>query len=131
MFTSRHLVEWIEGHIESGAEVRNDTLPQTGRVIYVRTSSGPGYNLEGVQDNLAFTLECRGADRNFDDAEYIAREVDEIILKNGGEPYEFLDGNYMYFIGRTGGPPAELLVSDTSGRYAFTCSYYVTVATDL
>lgn len=131
MFTSRHLVEWIEGRTESGAEVFNDRIPPTGRIIYVRMGSGPGYDLEGVQDNLTFTVECRGADRNFDDAEYIAREVDDAILRYGGDPYTFLDGTYMYFIGRTGGAPSELLVADTAGRYAFTCNYYVTIATDL
>lgn len=131
MFTSRHLVEWIEGRTESGAEVFNDRIPPTGRIIYVRMGSGPGYDLEGVQDNLTFTVECRGADRNFDDAEYIAREVDDAILRYGGDPYTFSDGTYMYFIGRTGGAPSELLVADTAGRYAFTCNYYVTIATDL
>lgn len=131
MFTSRHVVEWIEGHTKSGAEVFNDRIPPTGRIIYVRMGSGPGYNLESIQDNLTFTLECRGADRNFDDAEYIAREVDDAILRYGVEPYMFSDETYMYFIGRTGGAPSELLVADTSGRYAFTCNYYVTVATDL
>lgn len=131
MFTSRHLVEWIEGRTESGAEVFNDRIPPTGRIIYVRMGSGPGYDLEGVQDNLTFTVECRGADRNFDDAEYIAREVDDAILRYGGDPYTFSDGTYMYFIGRTGGAPSELLVADTAGRYAFTCNYYVTIATNL
>lgn len=131
MFTSRHVVEWIEAHTKSDVDVRNDTLPPTGRVIYVRMGSGPGYTLEGIQDNLSFTLECRGADRNYDDAELIAREVDDAILRYGREPYTFLDGTYMYFIGRTGGAPSELLVADVSGRYAYTCNYYVTVATDL
>lgn len=131
MFTSRHLVEWIETQIQSGAEIYNDRIPPTGRIIYVSLSSGPGYSLEGVQDNVSFTVECRGADRNYDDAEYIAWDLDRAILLHGLNPYEFADGTYMYAIVRSGGPPTQLVVADTSGRYAFTCNYVVTVATDL
>jgi hypothetical protein len=130
MFMTRHLVEWLESHISSGAKVYYDTLPQTGRVIYVRLSSGPGYSLEGVQDNITFTVECRGADRNYDDAEHIAWDVDRSILMYGNQPHEFADGGYLYYVGRVGGPPTSLLVADTAGRYAFTCNYYCTVATD-
>lgn len=131
MFTSRHLVEWLEHYITSGAKVYNDTLPQTGRVICVRMSGGPGYTMEGVQDNITFTLEVRGADRNYDDAEFIAWDADRAILMYGRQPHEFGDGEYQYFIGRTGGPPAQLTVADTAGRYAFTSNYYATVATNL
>lgn len=131
IFTGRHVKEWLEAHIMSGAKVFNDVIPPTGRIIYVRMSAGAGYSLEGIQDNPTFTLEVRGADRNFDDAEYIAREADDIILRQGDIPYTFSDGTYVYFIGRTGGAPSELQVSDISGRYAFTCNYYATVATDL
>ena len=131
MYTSRHIKEWLEDHITSGAEVYNDVLPPTGRIIFVRTGSGLGYDLEGVQDNLTFTIETRGADRNFDDAEYIAREVDQIILRQGGDPWEFPDGEDQYFMGRTGGPPVNLAIIDTASRFAFTCNYYVTVDTGL
>lgn len=131
MFTSRHIVEWLEGRITSGARIYNDLVPPSGRIIYVRMGSGPGYDLEGVQDNLTFTLECWGADRNYDDAEFIAREVDSVILRQGCFPWEFPDSEYLYFMGRTGGPPMELTISDASGRYGFTCNYYVCVATGL
>ena len=131
MFTSRHIMEWIEGRITSGAKVYNDLIPASGRIICVRMGSGPGYDLEGIQDNLTFTLEVRGADRNYDDAEYIAREVDEVILRQGSSPWEFPDGEYMYYMGRTGGAPAQMLVSDTAGRYAFTGNYYACIATGL
>lgn len=131
MFTSRHLVEWLTDRISSDAEVVNDTIPPSGRIIYVRLQPGPGYDLEGVQDNMIFTLECRGADRNFDDAEYIAREADLTILKYGKEGYEFSDGTYMYAIERAGGGPGQIPVADIAGRYIFTCNYIVTVATDL
>lgn len=131
MFTSRHIKEWLEVRIASGAKVYNDMIPVTGRIIYVRMGSGPGYDLEGAQDNLGFSIEVRGADRNFDDAEYIARDVDQTILTQGSVPFEFPDSEYLYFMGRTGGSPAELLVADSAGRYAFTCNYYVCVATGL
>lgn len=131
MFTSKHVKEWLEGHILSGAKVYNDLIPPTGRIIYIRMSSGPGYSLEGIEDNVTFTLEVRGADRNFDDAEYVARDADDAILRYGDVPYDFSDGTHMYFMGRTGGGPAELTVADSSSRYAFTCNYYAAVATDL
>lgn len=131
MFTSRHVKEWLEAHISSGAKVYNDVIPPTGRLIYVRMLSGAGYTLEGIQDNPAFTLEVRGADRNFDDAEYIAREADDTILRFGGVGYEFSDGTYMYFMGRTGGGPSQILVPDSAGRFTFSCNYYAPVATDL
>lgn len=130
MFTSRHLVDWLTQNTTSGAKVYNDTIPPTGRVIYVRLGAGSGYDLEGVQDTLSFTVECRGADRNFDDAEAVAWDVDRAILTLGA-PYEFPDGTYMYFIGRSGGPPSQVPVADLAGRFVFTCNYYVTVATDL
>ena len=98
MFTSLHVKEWLEDHILSGAKVYNDQMPPTGRIIYVRMLSGPGYSMEGIQDNLAFSLEVRGADRNFDDAENIVREIDDLILKYGRDPYTFSDGTYMYFM---------------------------------
>lgn len=130
MFTSRHLQEWIEAHISSGAKVFTDRLPPTGRIIYVRLGGGPGYDMEGAQDNITFTAECRGADRNYDDAEQIAWDLDRAILRYGDQPHDFGDGAYQYFVGRLGGSPSQLLVADTSGRYAFTCNYFVTVATD-
>lgn len=130
MFTSRHIVEWLEGRITSGAKVYNDLVPPSGRIIYVRMLSGPGYTLEGIQDNLSFSVQCWGSDRNYDDAEFIAREVDQVILLQGG-PWEFPDGEYMYFMGRVGSPPTELTVTDSAGRYGFTCNYYVCVATGL
>lgn len=131
MFTSRHIMEWLEDRITSGAKVYNDVIPPTGRIIYVRMGSGPGYALEGIQDNLSFTLEARGADRNFDDAEYIAREADAIILREGSAPWSFPDEEHLYYMGRTGGPPMELSIADVTGRYAFTCNYYVCIATGL
>lgn len=131
MFTSLHLKQWLEDRVTSGAKVYNDMIPPSGRVIYVRMGSGPGYDLEGVQDNLTFSLETRGADRNFDDAEYIARDADQQILLQGQAPWTFPDGEYLYFMGRTGGPPSELTVADSAGRYAFTCSYYACVATGI
>lgn len=131
MFTSLHVKEWLEDRITSGAKVYNDMIPPTGRIIYVRMQSGPGFALESIQDNLVFTVEVRGADRNFDDAEYIAREVDGLILTQGILPWEFPDGEYLYYMGRTGGPPMELTVADSAGRYAFSCNYYACVATGL
>jgi len=131
MFTSLHVKQWLEDNILSGAKVYNDQIPPTGRLIYVRMLPGAGYSMEGIQDNLAFTLEVRGADRNFDDAEYIARDADEAILRYGGVPYTFSDDTHMYFMGRTGGGPGQILVPDAAGRFAFSGNYYVTVATDI
>lgn len=131
MFTSLHVKQWLEDHILSGAKVYNDQIPPTGRLIYIRMLSGAGYSMEGIQDNLAFTLETRGADRNFDDAEYIARDADDAILRYGIMSYTFPDDTYMYYMGRLGGGPAQILVPDASGRFSFSGSYYATVATDL
>lgn len=131
MFTSLHVKEWLEAHISSGAKVYNDVIPPSGRLIYVRMQPGAGYTLDGIQDNPSFTLEVRGGDRNFDDAEYIARDADDTILRYGRDPYTFSDGTYLYFIGRTGGGPGQILVPDSAGRYTFSGNYYATVATDL
>lgn len=131
MFTSRHIKEWLEDRVDNRVKVYNDAIPPYGRVIYVRMSPGPGYSMEGIQDNLGFTIEIRGADRNFDDAEELSRTVDDLILREGTTPWEFPDSEYMYFMARTGGPPIELSVADSAGRYAFTCNYYVRVATNL
>lgn len=130
-FTSRHLVEWLEANINSGAEVHNDYIPPTGRIIYVSLGAGPGLALEGVQDRLSFSIETRGADRNYDDAETIALDVDSVIREAGFLPYEFPDGTYMYCIERVGSPPFQVPVTDLAGRYIFSCNYLVTVATDL
>jgi hypothetical protein len=41
MFGSLHVKEWLEGRIQSGAQVYNDMIPPTGRVIYVAMQSVP------------------------------------------------------------------------------------------
>lgn len=129
-FSSSLLRKWLESYVTSGAKVYTDRMPDTGRVILITMQPGAGLEMEGILDNPAFNIQCRGAENNYEDAEEISLEVDSIILNNGYLGFE-MDGVIIQGIDRTGGAPQEIIVSDRANRFAFSCNYYAKVFTNI
>ena len=133
--TSTKLADYLRPQVTSGARVFPGKVPDMpNRVIGITMAPGPGLMLDGLFDSQGFLVTCRGAENNLPDAEEIANEVDNIFLgiAPGSKCLSFLMNNiYIDMIGRTGGAPAQLLMSDSLSRWTFTCSYYVQVATNI
>jgi hypothetical protein len=122
-FSSTFLKKWLEKYVTSGAKVYIDQMPDTGRVIFITMQPGPGLELEGLLDNPAFNIQCRGAERDYEDAEAIALEVDSIILEYGHLGFEMSDV-VVQMMDRTGGAPQQINIADRASRFAFSCNYY-------
>lgn len=129
-FTIGLLRRWFEPLITSGAKIYTDRIPSTGRMIYLSRASGIGLEMEGLIDNPRFSIQCRGGENNFEDAEDIALDIDSVVLELGSQGWE-LDGVRVHFMDRTGGNPQQLSVSDSADRFAFSCNYYAKVFTNI
>lgn len=127
--TMRKLKDWLDPQITSGARIRFDRMPDTGRVILVQSRSGAGLQEEGLFDAVGISMQCRGAENNYEDAENIALEFDDVLLKNGQNVW--MDDVYVQFIGRIGGSPSMLPIDDPQSRFTFTCTYYAIASTGL
>lgn len=124
------LRRWLLLHVRSGAKIFTDRIPKTGRVIFITINPGAGLTDEGLIDNPSFNVQCRGGENNYEDAERIALEVDQIILELGSVGFEF-EGVQFYLLDRTGGGPQQINVSDTANRFAFSGNYYAKVSTNI
>jgi len=131
--------EWIVPLITSGAKVIPGRLPDMpNRVIGIRSSPGPGLAMDGIFDVVGITIECRGGENNYADAEFIAGEVDDIFL---GKHSTALSENFIIGedanstvingMGRVGGGPVSLTMPDSTSRWTFMCSYFAYVSTDV
>ena len=132
--TSKMFASWLAAQVNSDAKVIPGRVPQTpNRVIGVQMQGGPGLVFEATYDVVTFQITCRGAENNLDDAERIALEVDNVIL-NAPANFEIgVDGNSVNCndLGRTGGSPAQLPMSDPNSRWVFTCNYYGSFSTNV
>ena len=138
--TNKMLREWLTPKLESGAKVISGRLPdQPNRVISLQMQGGPGLSMDGLFDILTFQVLCRGGEDNFDDAEGIALEVDNILIgrtQHLVENFEISnpsgsDSVYVSGIGRTGGPPQQLPIIDSVSRFVFTCTYWIEASTNV
>jgi hypothetical protein len=129
-FSSSLLQKWLEKYLTTGAPVYIDRIPDTGRVIFITMQPGAGLELEGLLDNPAFNIQCRGAEQNYEDAEAIAMEVDSIILEHGPLGFE-LGGVVVQHMDRTGGAPQQINIADRAKRFAFSCNYYAKAFTNI
>ena len=129
-FSSTLLRKWLESHLTSGVKVYTDRMPNTGRAILITMQPGAGLEMEGLLDNPAFNIQCRGAENNYEDAEDIALEVDSIILNFGDLGFE-MDDVVVQVLDRTGGAPAQIQVLDSANRFAFSCNYYAKPFTNI
>jgi hypothetical protein len=85
--------------------------------------------MEGMLDSPGFQVMCRGAENSYDDAENIALEVDSILI-GSIENFDLQDVRVIS-LGRTGGAPQVLAITDPESRFVFTCNYYIVVSTGL
>lgn len=127
---------YLRQHVTLGARVYPGRIPDTpNRIISVQMIAGAGPQMDGLFDATAFTVSCRGGENNFPDAEAIAKEVDDIFM--GIYPdaktmsFWLLDDVYVDVMGRTGGGPVQLPMTDSLSRFTFTCNYYAQVATGI
>lgn len=133
-FSIKLLRDWLKPKIGSGALITSGRLPATpNRIIGLLPSVGPGLEMEGIFDVVAFQVSCRGGENNFDDAQAIANEVDEILIGKGAFPVDnFFMGNvYVNGLGRTGSAPTTSAIPDSESRWVFTCTYYAYVSTNV
>ncbi len=137
--TTTMLAEWLAQHVTSGARVIPGRLPDMpNRVIGITRGSGAGPEMEGLFDVIGISIRCRGGENNLADAEDIAWEVDDIFmgkhpsaraenfLIGAGDASVFVNG-----IGRTGGGPSQVYLSDPDSRFVFTCHYFAYVSTNV
>jgi hypothetical protein len=117
---------WLEQRISSGVRIHTDRMPNSGRAVLITMQSGPGLELEGELDNVAFNIQARGAENNFDDAFDIAWEIDSLITTEGVMGFTMGD-TVVHMMDRVGGGPAPLSTTDPSGRYGFSGNYFAKV----
>lgn len=135
--TTTMLGDWLRPLITSQARVIPGRLPDMpNRAIGITKGSGAGLVMDGLFDIIAFSINCRGAENNLPDAENIAGEVDDIILGKVAKTENFLIGTgatsvYVNGMGRLGGEPSQLSITDSASRWVFTCSYYAYVSTNV
>jgi hypothetical protein len=128
--------DFLRQHVTSGARVYPGRIPDTpNRIISVQMIAGAGPQMDGLFDTAAFVVTCRGAENNFPDAEAISKEVDDIFM--GIYPdaktmsFFMAEDVYVDVMGRTGGGPIQLPMTDSLSRFTFTCNYYAQVATGI
>jgi hypothetical protein len=82
-FTATKLADWLRPQLTSGALVIPGRIPEIpNRIVGVNIIGGAGLIMEGIFDIVTFHIACRGAENNLPDAEAIALEVDNVILKS-------------------------------------------------
>lgn len=132
-FSSVFVRDMLEPRITSGASIYIEKLPPVGRGILVVMRPGAGLDLEGILDNPAFIIQCRGALNNYSDAEQMALDIDSIILELGSVPYE-LDGVRIQMMDRVGGAPEKINIPNADENeiyYMFSCTYFARAFTNI
>jgi hypothetical protein len=127
-FTAPKLARWLEERIESGASIYYDRTPDTGRCIrIIPGGSAGGLQMDGLFDAPTFQIQCRGGENNYEDAEAIAYEIDNVFLNSSNN---IMVGDcYVQVIDRIGGAPQNLQIRDPESRFVFTCTYYAIAST--
>lgn len=97
------------------------------KLAIVTMLPGSGHSNEKVFENRTFQVRCRGLQNDFEMAENMSYGIDD-LLNDVQLPSQFGD-TLVNDIGWTGGGPSPLPVDDTSYRYTFVCSYFLTSAT--
>jgi hypothetical protein len=133
-FTATKLADWLRPQLTSGALVIPGRIPEIpNRIVGVNIIGGAGLIMEGIFDIVTFHIACRGAENNLPDAEAIALEVDNVILKS--EPNFSIgvvnDSVFINDFGRVGAGPTALSIDDNLSRWTSTCNYYASVSTNI
>lgn len=128
------IVDWLKPQVTTGAVVVTGRIPDIAkRFIAVYQVPGTGPVMEDMFDNVGFQLSCHGGERNLDDAERIALQIDSAIL-NGPDNFQLgAEGDSVWVngLGRVGGSPLAQPLPDAQGRFICTATYYLTVSTNV
>lgn len=90
------------------------------RAVFITPNGGPGLLLEQLFDVPTYQFLVRGTQRSYDDAEALARDIDNRVVTTVLPTT--IDSRRVIRVNRVGGPPAYLR-RDKGGRSQFTCSY--------
>lgn len=98
--------------------------PGPDRLVLVTLAGGPGMLYERAYDRQAVAIRCRGLQRQPQDAEALAAQVDAAIL--GALPPVQVGAGHVNDIDRIS--PPRYAATDKAMRAEFTATYLMTVA---
>lgn len=90
------------------------------RIVLLTPAGGPGLRLDGAVDEQTYNVRSRGLQRDPEDAQQIAAEVDRLI--DGTEGPITVGDVRVVALWRVGSPPAMLAV-DSAGRTHYSATY--------
>lgn len=133
--TTSNVREFLSSKITSGARVISGRLPDMpNRAVSIVRGPGTGLSHEGLFDMVTFQVSCRGGEQNLDDAETIAYDVDDILTGRStskSENFFITPEIYVSQLGRVGGGPSQLTITDSQSRFVFTCNYFAQFSTNI
>jgi len=98
-----------------------------GRGVILSRGGGPGLMLEWAFDQPIITIRTIGRQKDYDDGEQLAGDVDRFMLADSNVD---VGGWRCLYVTRAGGGPTCIQV-DTARRSHWSCSYVVPVASGL
>lgn len=98
-----------------------------GRGIVISPGAGPGLQMDWAVDTRMVTLRIIGKQRDYDDGETFAGDVDRFMLADSNI---IIGTTPALYIVRSGGGPTLIQV-DKARRAHFSCSYIIPVASGL
>lgn len=127
--TMKLVRDWLQPQVPTGVTVvtGNRTPDGPDRIVKIAMMPGAGLAHEGIFDQPAISTQCRGAQNNYEDAEYIALSVDDVFLQ-AGHPLS-MGSVWVSSITRLSGAPAELEQADSQERTRFTADYVLMAST--
>jgi len=119
---TQDVVDWLNGLDPTLKAIVGPYVPDMPDAITsVMLVDGPGLQLEGSTDAVAYQVRCRGNQRNPQDAESRAWRVDQLII-DADKP-ALIGGNKLVDLYRLGGNPAPVQNDLDGERINFTCTY--------
>lgn len=93
-------------------------------MLFVTVGNGAGLRLEGLFDMPFITVRSIGLQNNFEYAETLAYDVDDLLL--GVDSNTMIGSVLTLYVNRTGGAP-QLVDFDSANRYHFQTTYIAEV----
>lgn len=101
-----------------------------GPLVFLTVGNGAGLELEQTYDQVFLTVRCLGQQNDYDFAERLAYDIDEMLLKITGTADGTIGAARVLYVTRTGSAP-QLTDFDASNRYHFQTTYIIPTATGL
>lgn len=96
------------------------------KAVFITSTTGPGYELEGAVDTTMFQARVRGPANDQEAAELAAMLLDSLIF-NARFPVQ-IDGTWVVRCHRLGDGPSALGSGPDDGlRWEYTCDYTITL----